>query len=165
MFTTLLDATTDPASDLANLHASSWRAKLGPRAIKSRMIIDMLRCETPVVVAREVWSHLLAHDLVRGLKAADDDARKRPRQLSLNGAMQAIESSRASLRLARGRRRVDLLKAFLHSITAQELGGRLGRVEPRSIKRPRFEERKTLFRMNDPMKNKIKLTDLLILCM
>jgi hypothetical protein len=157
--TTMLDPIAYPKDDLAALYLERWNVELDLRAIKSEMSMDILRCKTPEMVAKEVWAHLLAYNLVRGLMAAAAEASgKRPRQLSFKGAMQAIESFDAPLRLSRGLRRTDLLEALLHAIAAQEVGGRPGRVEPRAIKRrpkphdllrqPRAEARKQLLSMN-----------------
>jgi len=155
----MLDPIAYPKDDLAALYLERWNVELDLRAIKSEMNMDILRCKTPEMVAKEVWAHLLAYNLVRGLMAAAAEASgKRPRQLSFKGAMQAIESFDAPLRLSRGLRRTDLLEALLHAIAAQEVGDRPGRVEPRAIKRrpkphdllrqPRAEARKRLLGMN-----------------
>jgi hypothetical protein len=157
--TTMLDAPAYTKDELAALFLERWNIELDLRAIKSEMTMDILRCKTPEMVEKEVWIHLLAYNLIRGLMAAAAEASgKRPRQLSFKGALQAMESFGDPLRLSRGRRRVALLEALLHAIAAQEVGDRPGRVEPRAIKRrpkphdllsqPRAEARNRLLGIN-----------------
>jgi hypothetical protein len=35
------------------------------RAIKITLDMDVLRCKTPEMVRREVWTHLLAYNMIR----------------------------------------------------------------------------------------------------
>ena len=100
------------------------------------MQMDVLRCETPAMVEKEIWMHLLAYNLIRGLMARAAAAHgKEPRCLSFKGALQALGAFRESLQWTRGRRRRRLWDALLQVIAFHEVGDRPHRVEPRAIKR------------------------------
>ena len=67
---TLLDAEAVMASDLANLYRARWNAELDLRSLKQTMQMDILRCKTPVLVRKEIWTHILAYNLIRTVIAA-----------------------------------------------------------------------------------------------
>lgn len=58
--TTLLDTAEYSADDLAGLYRARWNQELDFRSIKTTMQMDVLRCKTPELVRKEVWTHLLA---------------------------------------------------------------------------------------------------------
>jgi hypothetical protein len=100
------------------------------------MQIDILRCKTPQMVEKELWAHLLAYNVIRGLIAAAAEAYgKLPRRLSFKGALQAVCAFADALRLTPPRRRPVLLDALLQTIAAHDVGDRPGRTEPRAVKR------------------------------
>jgi hypothetical protein len=136
LVTTLLDPREYPKEDLADLYLERWNIELDLRSIKSVMQMDVLRCETPAMVEKEIWMHLLAYNLIRGLMTRAAAAHgKEPRCLSFKGALQALGAFRESLQWARGRRRERLWEALLGVIAFHEVGDRPNRVEPRAIKR------------------------------
>ena len=63
--TTLLDARQYTRDDVAELYHCRWLAELDIRAIKVTLGMDVLRCKTPEMVRREIWSCLLVYNLVR----------------------------------------------------------------------------------------------------
>ena len=101
------------------------------RSIKQAMRMDVLRCKTPGMVRKEVWAHLLAYNLVRGVMA---EAASRhgvaPRRLSLQGARQTLEAFRGEAGRAGG-----LAETALRAIAYHRVGDRPDRVEPRVVKR------------------------------
>jgi hypothetical protein len=136
LVTTLLDPREYPKEELADLYLERWNIELDLRSIKSVMKMDVLRCETPAMVEKEIWMHLLAYNLIRGLMACAAEAHgKEPRCLSFKGALQALGAFRESLQWTRGRRRRRLWDALLEVIAFHEVGDRPNRVEPRAIKR------------------------------
>ena len=117
--------------------------------------MDVLRCKSPEMVEKEIWMHLLAYNLIRGVMAQAAEAHeKRPRQLSFKGTLQTITAFQEAMRRAAPADREFLLQAMLEAIAQQEVGDRFGRVEPRANKRrpkpqhflmePRREARKRL---------------------
>ena len=90
------------AQELAGLYRARWHAELDIRSIKQTMKMDVLRCKTPAMVRKEIWGHLLAYNLIRGVMA--EAARRHgllPRELSFQGARQTVEGFRAELGRAR----------------------------------------------------------------
>ena len=136
LVTTLLDPQEYTKEEVADLYLERWNIELDLRSIKSVMQMDVLRCETPAMVEKEIWMHLLAYNLIRGLMARAAAAHgKEPRCLSFKGALQALGAFRESLQWTRGRRRRLLWEALLRVIASYEVGDRPNRVEPRAIKR------------------------------
>jgi IS4 transposase len=136
LVTTLLDSQEYTKEEVADLYLKRWNIELDLRSIKSVMQMDVLRCDTPAMVQKEVWMHVLAYNLIRGLMmraAAAHD--KEPRGLSFKGALQALGAFREPLQWARGCRRRRLWEALLEVIASYEVGNRPNRVEPRAVKR------------------------------
>jgi hypothetical protein len=155
LVTTMLDAIAYPKEDLADLFLQRWNIELDLRSIKCVLQMDVLRCKTAAMVEKEVWMHLLAYNVIRGLMASAAEAHGLlPRRVSFKGALQALGAFREALRLAPASRRGRLLEEMLRVIAASGVGDRPGRVEPRAIKRrpkphdllkePRREARKRL---------------------
>jgi hypothetical protein len=67
--TTLLDPHQTTRDDLAALYRARWSDELDLRSIKSTMPVDELRCKTPEPVRKEIWTHVLADNLVRTVTA------------------------------------------------------------------------------------------------
>jgi Transposase DDE domain len=63
--TTLLDAQEYTRDDLADLYRERWLAELDIRAIKCSLGMDVLRCQSPEMVRKEIWASLLAYNLIR----------------------------------------------------------------------------------------------------
>src|SRR5215207_8530061 len=91
--TTLLDATAFTTDDLAQLYRARWHAELDLRSLKQVLQMDVLRCKTPELVRKELWTHILAYNLIRTVMA--QAAAKRgiePRSISFKGAQQTLEA-------------------------------------------------------------------------
>jgi hypothetical protein len=58
--TTLLDPVKYTKEDLADLYRQRWHNELDLRSIKSDMQMECLRCKTPELVRKEIWTHILA---------------------------------------------------------------------------------------------------------
>jgi hypothetical protein len=67
--TTLLDAAAYPKADLMELYRRRWQAELHLRSLKSVLGMDVLTCQTPGMVHKEIAMHLLAYNLIRALMA------------------------------------------------------------------------------------------------
>ena len=55
--------------DLAELYRARWNAELDLRSLKQTMQMDILRCKTPELVRKEIWTHILAYNLIRTIIA------------------------------------------------------------------------------------------------
>jgi len=64
LVTTLLDAEIYPAEELAELYRCRWQIEVNLRHIKQTMKMDILRCETPNGVRKEMLMFALVYNLV-----------------------------------------------------------------------------------------------------
>ena len=133
VISTMTDPTI-PQNELSNLYGRRWNCELDLRSIKQSMHMDVLRGKTPEMVSKEIFCHMLAYNLLRGTMT---ESAKRtgltPRQLSVKGTMQAVESfTPAMMAINSGE---VLYDAFLTTVSAHRVGNRPGRQEPRFKKR------------------------------
>jgi hypothetical protein len=134
--TTACDAVALPASAVALLYRIRWYAELDLRALKQTMQMDVLRCQTPDMVRKEVWAHLLAYNLIRGvMAAAAQEAKLYPLQLSFKGAVQAVNGFQGVLGMVCGERVAEVLGRLREVVASYRIEERPNRVEPRARKR------------------------------
>lgn len=155
LVTTMLDAEEYTKDELADLFLQRWNVELDLRSIKDVLKMDVLRCKSPEMVEKEVWMHLLAYNLIRGMMAKAAKLHdKQPRQLSFKGTLQTMTAFQDVLRWATPKARELFVQALLEAVSVHRVGNRPGRVEPRANKRrpkaqrflmePREEARKRL---------------------
>ena len=155
--TTLTDTEKFSKEVIAGLYRKRWMVELDIRAIKKTMGMDDLRCKSPAMVRAEMWTCLLAYNLIRkALLEAAHECGVSPRELSFATAMQTIAASWATLASANEATLAKLIAAQIFSLTEQIVGDRPNRVEPRAVKRrakpialltkPRAEARAELLR-------------------
>ena len=155
--TTLTDKRKYSRKDIAELYHQRWLAELDIRTIKKTMGMDVLRCKSPAMVRREMWTCLLAYNLIRQamLQAALLSGHA-PRQLSFALALQTIAASLVLLGCVEEQSAARIVATQLASLAEQLVGNRPNRVEPRAVKRrskpiallmtPRDEARAELLR-------------------
>jgi hypothetical protein len=135
---TLLDAEEVTASDLASLYRARWNAELDLRSLKQTMQMDILRCKTPELVRKEIWTHILAYNLIRTIIAqAAAKHSVEPRTISFKGAIQTLQAFQPLI-AAQGdcvwaRRR--LYDRLLDAAVTHRVADRPDRFEPRQRKR------------------------------
>jgi hypothetical protein len=93
--------------------------------LKGELQMDVQRCNTPDLVEKEFWMHVLAYNLIRGvIAAAAQEQERSPRQLNFKGALQALESFREELGFAKAPElRAQIVSAALRVIAANIVGG------------------------------------------
>jgi hypothetical protein len=134
--TTLLDAVTYSAQDLADLYLERWHCELDLRSIKTMLGMDVLRCQTPEMVRKELWVYMLAYNMIRAvMMRAASRVGLCPRQLSFKGAVQAVNGFVPALVIAKGEVVEALLDGLWLSVAAHRVGNRPNRIEPRAVKR------------------------------
>lgn len=134
--TTLADARRYTRDDIAELYQRRWLAELDIRAIKVTLGMDVLRCKTPEMVRREIWTCVLAYNLIRQtLLAAARHADRSPRQLSFTAAMQKVAAGWIAVGLLDDQALATLIEAHWHDLAKRPVGHRPNRVEPRAVKR------------------------------
>ena len=133
---TLTDAATYTKNDIAELYRYRWLAELDIRAIKVTLGMDILRCKTPEMVRKEIWTCLLAYNLIRQtMLQSAQGADVSPRTLSFTAAMQSIAASWAVIALADDALATLLIDVASASLAGHVIGNRPGRMEPRAVKR------------------------------
>ena len=104
--TTLTDPVVYTKEDIAELYGFRWNAELDIRAIKQNLNLNHVRCKSPEMVRRELWTTLLAYNLIRTTAAAAALLHdKRPRQISFTGTCQYFSPHGPMRREAASRRR------------------------------------------------------------
>jgi putative transposase len=161
--TTLTDAKDIPRVDIAELYHKRWLVELDIRSIKVSLGMDVLRCKTPEMIRKEMWTCLLAYNLIRKtmLQAAKRH-KLSPRQLSFSTAIQTLAASWVTLPTLDQPTQDSLIEAQIDSLASQLVAKpeRANRIEPRAVKRrpkphrlltmPRDEAREKLLSGVDP---------------
>jgi BarA-like signal transduction histidine kinase len=134
--TTLTDAEQYTKDDIADLYRKRWLVELDIRSIKVSLGMDILRCKTPEMVRKEIWTCLLAYNLIRKtMLQAAHAAGVSPRELSFANALTTIAASFVNLPVADDTTAERLIEAQLITLTEQIVGKRPDRYEPRAVKR------------------------------
>lgn len=138
LVTTLLDAPTYSAEALGHLYFRRWAVELCFRDIKTTLGLDVLRCQTPAMVRKEIVMHALASNLIRALM--QDIAHSHQisvQQISFKGTVDALrqwgdifENTKTSTGAV-----CKLRKLFYQTIANDLLPVRPDRSEPRAKKR------------------------------
>jgi len=133
--TTILTASIG-GDQIGELYERRWDGEVDIRSIKSTMKMEILRCKTPAMVHKEIWTHLLAYNLLRTVMAvAASENAVEPREISFKGAKQALTAFAPKLEAARPEQRAGLVDAMLKAVAYHRVGNRPGRWEPRARKR------------------------------
>jgi hypothetical protein len=137
--TTLLDSNAFTRDELAGLYRARWNAELDLRSLKQALQMDVLRCKTPELVRKELWTHILAYNLIRAVMAqAATRHGIEPRSISFKGALQTLEAFQPVIALG-GQRNSAFLKnlseRLLDAVASHRVGNRPDRYEPRRRKR------------------------------
>jgi Transposase DDE domain len=134
LVTTLIDAQQASVQTLTALYQTRWHCELDLRAIKQVLAMDILRCQSPDMVEKEIAVHLLAYNLLRALLLeASRHAAVAPRTVSFKAALQTLLAQGGLLWLCEQSGRV--IHALLARLASERVGDRPGRCEPRAIKR------------------------------
>jgi hypothetical protein len=140
VITTLIDADEYTKEDIAQLYGFRWNAELDIRSIKSNLNMAHVRCKSPEMVAREVWTTILGYNLIRTTAAGAALLHgKQPRQISFTSTCQYVLSSwmQLSCGLIESSALEPFLRTILRHISTCEVAHRPGRLEPRVLKRRR----------------------------
>jgi hypothetical protein len=138
LVTTLLDAPTYSAEALGQLYFRRWAVELFFRDIKTTLGLDVLRCQTPAMVRKEIVMHAIAYNLIRALM--QDIAHSYQihlHRLSFKGTVDALRQWRELFENAKSQKRTTgkLRRLFYQNIAHDLLPDRPDRSEPRVVKR------------------------------
>lgn len=137
---TVVSSLRDPQEysrdDVADLYHQRWHVELDIRNIKQTLHLEILSCQTPEMLAREIWAHLLGYNLVRqALAEASRACGVRPRQLSFAGGVQTLMAFRWLLQCRDGEPLERACRILYTALGTHKVGDRPDRVEPRRVKR------------------------------
>src|SRR5437868_12488160 len=97
--------------------------------------MDVLRCKTPGLVRKELWTHILAYNLIRTITAqAAVKHGIEPRTISFKGVVQTLEAFQPVIALQGERNtafRKVLYEHLLDAIVSHRVADRPDRIEPR----------------------------------
>ena len=125
--------------DVAALYRRRWLVELELRDIKSTMQLDVLRRKTPAAVRQELWTGLLAYNLVRqSMLQSALSGECSAHELSFAASLQMLANTWVLAAIPptqTGGGRASLVALRVQNGHAQRVANRPGRVEPRAVKR------------------------------
>ena len=136
--TTLTDPVVYPPADIAKLYLRRWAVELFFRDIKITLGMDVLRCQTPDMVRKEIVMHAIAYNLIRALMQQAAALYHVPiERISFKGAVDTLRQWADTLNATSGKpREQDRLFNQLLQILAEDIVPyRPERAEPRVRKR------------------------------
>lgn len=140
MITTLPDADKYTKEEIAELYGFRWNSELDIRSIKQSLNLCHVRCKSPEMVRRELWTTLLGYNLIRTTAAAAALLHgKQARQISFTSTCQYVLASwmLLSCGLIGAASIAEHCRTLLRQIASCEVANRPGRIEPRVLKRRR----------------------------
>lgn len=137
LITTLLDADLYSPADLSELYLRRWKVELFFDDLKTSMSMDVLRCKTPAMIAKELTMHLIAYNLIRSLMIEVAVTRHVALwQVSFKGTTDRVRQWSWPIAMASSkRRRAALIDSLRNSIAKDPVPERPCRKEPRVKKR------------------------------
>ena len=132
--TTMVDRKVATADWIASVYRSRWLVELDIRAIKCSLGMDVLRAKSPEMVRTELWSCLLAYNLIR-LRMLQSCAigGRDPRSLSFTATLQLLATN--WLLCAVIGMTDELAQLSQATACSVRVGHREDRIEPRKNKR------------------------------
>ncbi len=138
VITTLTDPQETSQEEIAELYGFRWNSELDIRSIKESLNLGHVRCKSPKMVRRELWTTLLGYNLIRATAAgAALLHEKQPRQISFTSTCQYLLASwmLTSCGLIDKAKVEDYCRKLLEQIAECQVANRPGRLEPRVVKR------------------------------
>lgn len=165
--TTLLDPEKYPTQDLIDLYARRWKVEGLIRQMKTIMKMEILRCQSPLLIEKEMIMHRIAYNLIYCLMLESALCHYvEVIEISYAGTLSALQAFTSGDRCSK-RRKISLYEQLLQAIAAERLPKRPGRKEPRAVKRrpkpyplltkPRHQYKeiphRSRYRKNQPIKS------------
>ena len=137
LVTTLLDAERYPASEILQAYLRRWRLEMCLDDLKSTLEMEMLRSRSPKMLQKEIYAHLIAHNLIRCVMAQAATQHAVPlERISFKGTLDALRQFTQAMSQARAKkRRSELWNRLLETLARDLVPQRPGRREPRAVKR------------------------------
>ena len=137
LVTTLLDPENYPAQNIAQLYVRRWKIELWFRDLKTSMGMEVLRCQTPQMVHKELEMFLIAYNFIRCLMVqAGAINHVTLDRLSFKGSVDSVRQFSLAIAQARSKKKQNhLILELLEVIARDEVPDRPERLEPRAVKR------------------------------
>ncbi len=136
LVTTLLDPEVYPTTEIMRLYGQRWNVELDLKHLKTTLGMDILRGKTPEMVRKEIYTYLLAYNLLLTLMwEAGTTYKIDPLRLSIQGTRQHLDNFIPQLAFASNQKRVQLYQVLLKIIAHELVPQRQGRCESRVRKR------------------------------
>jgi hypothetical protein len=135
--TTLLDPELYPAAEILEAYLRRWRLEMCLDDLKTTLGMEMLRCHSPVACQKELYTRLIAHNLIRCTMIQAAVQYDVPLdQISFKGSLDAVRQFAQAMAQARTqKKRRQLWDCLLETLAHDLLPDRPGRREPRAVKR------------------------------
>ena len=137
LVTTLLDADRYPAHEILQAYLRRWRLEMCLNDLKTTLQMEMLRSRSPEMLHKELYAHLIAHNLIRCTMAQAASAYEVAlERISFKGSLDALRQFTQAMSQARSKKkRAQLWATLLQTLAADLVPERPGRREPRAVKR------------------------------
>jgi hypothetical protein len=139
LVTTLLDPQQYPAQEILAAYLRRWRLEMCLDDLKTTLEMETLRSHSPEMVQKEIYAHLLVHNLVRWTmaRAAREHSASLER-LSFKGSLDALRQFTQAMSQAHSKKkRQQLWSELLWTLATDLVPERPERREPRAVKRGR----------------------------
>jgi len=134
--TCLLDPVDYCAEEIRDLFRDRWGVETNLRQLKTMLGAEILSCQSPAMIDKELTLYRIVYNLVRWLMLQSAKAHGlRPNQLSFTHALGVIRQWSIYLALASERDRHRLYRLMLSTLAQAPLPYRPNRSEPRAVKR------------------------------
>jgi len=160
LVTTLLDPQLYSAHEILQAYLRRWRLEMCLDDLKTTLQMESLRARTPQMLEKELFIHLIVHNLIRCIMAQAASQSTVPlERISFKGTLDALRQFTHAVSLARSpKKRRQLWAKLLNTLATDLLPERPGRGEPRAVKRvknkyDRLKEPRHSFK-NRPKRNR-----------
>jgi hypothetical protein len=151
--TTLLDPELYPAQEILQAYLRRWRLEMCLDDLKTTLQMGFLRNRTPLMIQKEMYTRLIAHNLIRCTLAKAAAEHHAPLdRLSFKGCLDAVRHFTYAMARARSKaKRRRLWDLLLETLARDLVPERPCRREPRAVKRkktkyPRLDAPRHRFR-------------------
>jgi hypothetical protein len=137
LVTTLRDPQLYPAQEILQAYRRRWRLEMCLDNLKTTLEMERLRSRSPAMVQREVYAHLIVHNLIRYTMAqAATEQTVHLERISFKGTLDALRQFTHAITQARTKKkRRQLWAKLLETLAADLVPERPNRIEPRAVKR------------------------------
>jgi hypothetical protein len=137
LVTTLLDTKLYPARQILQAYCRRWQLEMCLDDLKTTLKMEMLRSRSPQMAQKEVYTRLMAHNLIRYTMARTAiDRSVALERISFKGSLDTVRHFSSALARARYKnKRQELWGELLDTLATDLVPHRPGRRDPRAVKR------------------------------